>query len=65
MGGAWAWPNGRPPFPGLDPFDVDLNQVFFGREREVEELVEQLRSPAERARGAALFLVGPWSIKQA
>jgi type II secretory pathway predicted ATPase ExeA len=59
VGGAWPWPDARPPFPGLDPFDVDLHQVFFGRQPEVEELVELLRSPAERARGAALFLVGP------
>jgi hypothetical protein len=26
-----AWPDGRSPFPGLRPFQVDQHQVFFGR----------------------------------
>ncbi|MEV6235878.1 TIR domain-containing protein [Lentzea sp. NPDC051838] len=34
------WPDGRSPFPGLAPLDIDRHRVFFGREREVADLVE-------------------------
>ncbi|MGH3569345.1 MAG: TIR domain-containing protein, partial [Pseudonocardia sp.] len=54
-----TWPDDRSPFPGLRPFDTDRHQVFFGRTDEVEHLAELLRSPAERAEGAALLVVGP------
>jgi small subunit ribosomal protein S4 len=33
-GGRAAWSEGRAPFPGLRPFDVDMARVFFRRERE-------------------------------
>ncbi|MGW6928579.1 nSTAND1 domain-containing NTPase [Lentzea sp. NPDC054927] len=48
------WPDGRSPFPGLVPLDVDRHRVFFGREREVAELVELIG----RDQGATL-VVGP------
>lgn len=54
-----TWPDDRSPFPGLRPFDTDQHRVFFGRADEVEHLAELLRSPAERAEGAALLVVGP------
>ena len=54
-----TWPEDRSPFPGLRPFDTDQHQVFFGRTDEVQHLAELLRSPAERAKGAALLVVGP------
>ena len=54
-----AWPDDRSPFPGLRPFDTDQHRVFFGRTDEVQHLAELLRSPAERAEGAALLVVGP------
>ncbi|MGH3815400.1 MAG: TIR domain-containing protein, partial [Pseudonocardiaceae bacterium] len=54
-----AWPDDRSPFPGLRPFEVDQHRVFFGRADEVGHLAELLRSPAERAEGAALLVVGP------
>ncbi|MGH3621856.1 MAG: toll/interleukin-1 receptor domain-containing protein [Sciscionella sp.] len=57
-GGA-GWPDDRSPFPGLRPFDLDWHRVFFGRQDDVEQLAELLRSPAEQARGAALLVVGP------
>lgn len=44
---------------GLSPFDVTRHRVFFGRAEEVKQLVELLRSEAERARGTALLVVGP------
>jgi len=53
------WPPGRSPFPGLRPFEADRHRVFFGRAREVRQLAELLRSPAERAEGATLLVVGP------
>jgi WD40 repeat protein len=57
--GSWTWPDGRAPFPGLAAFDAGLHRVFFGRDQEIGELAGLLRSPAERSRGAAIFLVGP------
>ena len=54
-----TWPDDRSPFPGLHWFDIDRHQVFFGRTVEVENLTKLLRSPAERAEGAALLVVGP------
>jgi WD40 repeat protein/energy-coupling factor transporter ATP-binding protein EcfA2 len=57
--GGSGWPDDRSPFPGLSPFDVTRHRVFFGRAEEVKQLVELLRSAAERARGTALLVVGP------
>jgi hypothetical protein len=57
--GGSGWPDDRPPFPGLRPFDTDQHRVFFGRTREADQLATLLRSPAERAEGAALLVVGP------
>ncbi len=56
---AVIWPEGRSPFPGLRPFEIDQHRVFFGRTEETKELAELLRSPAEHAKGAALLVVGP------
>lgn len=53
------WPPDRSPFPGLSQFEADRQRVFFGRTEEVRQLAELLRSPAERAQGAALLVVGP------
>jgi WD40 repeat protein/energy-coupling factor transporter ATP-binding protein EcfA2 len=57
-GGA-GWPDGRSPFPGLRAFDVDMHRAFFGRRREVDDLVRQLRSLAERGEGQIVVIVGP------
>src|SRR5881394_503650 len=32
------------PFPGLRPFEPDEDHLFFGREREIDELLRRLRS---------------------
>jgi hypothetical protein len=39
--------------------DVEDHRVFFGRSGEVEQLAGLVRSPAERAEGAVLLVVGP------
>jgi WD40 repeat protein len=57
--GGFGWPDDRSPFPGLRPFEIDQHRVFFGRERETEELAELLRSSAEQAKAAVLLVVGP------
>jgi energy-coupling factor transporter ATP-binding protein EcfA2 len=57
--GGGGWPDDRSPFPGLRAFETDQHRVFFGRERETEQLAALLRSPAEQAEGAALLVVGP------
>ena len=57
--GGWGWLDGRSPFPGLRPFDVEEHRVFFGRAAEVRALAELLRSPAERAGRGMLLVVGP------
>ena len=36
-------PEGKSPFLGLRPFDVDDALLFYGRDREVEELLERLQ----------------------
>ena len=57
--GGRGWVDGRSPFPGLHVFEADMHRVFFGRHREVEELAEWVRSPAERAGSGLLVVVGP------
>lgn len=52
------WPDDRCPFPGLRPFEIDEHRVFFGRTIDVGQLAGLLRSPAERAEGTALLVVG-------
>ena len=57
-GGA-GWLDDRSPFPGLRPFDIDMHRAFFGRHREVDDLVRLLRSLAERGEGRIVVVVGP------
>jgi len=57
-GGA-GWPDDRSPFPGLRAFDVDMHRAFFGRRREVDDLVRLLRSSVKRGEGQIVVVVGP------
>ncbi len=57
--GGTGWRDDRSPFPGLRAFDVDMHRAFFGRRREVGDLVRLLRSLAERGEGQILVVVGP------
>ncbi|TYK52884.1 AAA family ATPase [Actinomadura decatromicini] len=42
-----TWKNERSPYPGLDAFTEDDDGVFFGRDAEIQELVERLRPGGE------------------
>ncbi len=57
--GGWGWPDGRSPFPGLHPFDIDQHRVFFGRTNEKKGLAKLLRSMADGAEGAMVLVAGP------
>jgi hypothetical protein len=56
-GGTMA--DGASPYPGLEPFGIERNRVFFGREADVKELCADLRSSAGRAETVVHLLVGP------
>jgi hypothetical protein len=57
--GGRGWVDGRCPFPGLRAFEANLHRVFFGRGAEVDELTALVRSPAQRAGGGLLVVLGP------
>ncbi|GAA1888838.1 WD40 repeat domain-containing protein [Actinomadura bangladeshensis] len=44
---AWASAAGRSPYPGLDAFTEEDDGVFFGRDAEIQELIERLRPGGE------------------
>ena len=58
-GGGRGWPDDTSPYPGLRPFELGEHRVFFGRGREIKEIAERLRSPAQRAARSVLTVVGP------
>jgi len=47
------------PFPGLQPYDQGLAWAYIGREREVVELADILRSPAVEIDKQMVVVVGP------
>ena len=57
--GGRGWPDDASPYPGLRPFQLGEHLVFFGRGREIKEITERLRSPAERGERVVLTVVGP------
>jgi WD40 repeat protein len=58
-GGGMGWPDGRSPFPGLEPFSKDMRAVFFGRDEEIRELASLLRSTVFQAAQQPLVITGP------
>ena len=42
------WPDGKSPYPGLLWFDEDYAPLFFGRDREVDDLVDKMSEPEGR-----------------
>ncbi|HWT50245.1 MAG TPA: toll/interleukin-1 receptor domain-containing protein, partial [Mycobacterium sp.] len=57
--GGRGWADDQSPYPGLRPFEVGEHRVFFGRKVEIEQIAEQLRSPAKRFAPELLAIVGP------
>jgi len=49
------WPEGKSPYPGLEWFDQEYAPLFFGRDREVDELVRKMSEPS----GRFLIISGP------
>jgi hypothetical protein len=55
----FAWDSQRSPFPGLASFAERDAGVFYGREPEVEELLERVRSTRRRYTERLVAVVGP------
>ena len=55
----YAWDPARSPYPGLAPFTVQDSAVFFGRDQEVDRLMEFLQRTPARGKGRLVALVGP------
>jgi hypothetical protein len=56
---AFAWDPARPPYPGLEPFGPEDAAVFFGRDQEIERLLELLQPTLQRGPGRFVAVVGP------
>ncbi|MFJ9855510.1 AAA family ATPase [Streptomyces sp. NPDC101150] len=54
-----VWDSGQPPFPGLEPFTEDDAAVFFGRDREIAELVGRLHPAVPGRAHRFVTVVGP------
>lgn len=48
------WPDGKSPYRGLLWFDQEYAPLFFGRDREVDELISKMSEPG----GRALLVIG-------
>jgi len=55
---AFDWDGSRPPYPGLLAFQEEDAAVFFGREREIHEGLEQLRRLQRFGRARLLMVLG-------
>ena len=54
-----SWDPDRSPFPGLQPLDESYAPVFFGRERQLEELRQLVDPPSRVRQGMVLPVLGP------
>ncbi|MFI0243038.1 NACHT and WD repeat domain-containing protein [Streptomyces sp. NPDC016845] len=54
-----VWDSAQSPFPGLEPFTEDDAAVFFGREREVADLVGRLHPAVPGRAHRFVTVVGP------
>ncbi|MBG0814848.1 AAA family ATPase [Planomonospora sp. ID82291] len=52
------WDSSRPPYPGLDAFREDEASIFFGRDRQINDLVRRLHDPSAAASDRFVALVG-------
>src|SRR4051795_11686327 len=53
------WDASRSPFPGLRAFDESYAAVFFGRDRQIDQLRQLVDPPSRRREGAILPVLGP------
>lgn len=53
------WDSDQPPYPGLESFTEDDAAVFFGRDREIAELVHRLHPTVPRRAERFVTVVGP------
>ena len=53
------WDERRAPYPGLEALDVEDAGVFFGREADVDRLVERVSGPLGQLDGDLVVVVGP------
>lgn len=58
LGGGVVTPRGRRPFPGLLPLQFDDSSLYFGRERETDQLLRELRQPEFRRRKQIVVVHG-------
>lgn len=54
-----AWDASRSPFPGLRAFDESYAAVFFGRDRQTEQLRQLVDPPSRTRKGAIVPVLGP------
>jgi WD40 repeat protein len=56
---SFTWDPTRSPYPGLQSFSVDDAAVFFGRNQEIDRLMELLQPTLQRGAGRFVAVVGP------
>ena len=56
---SFAWDPTRSPYPGLESFTGDDAAVFFGRDDEIDRLLELLQPTLQRGAGRFVAVVGP------
>ncbi len=53
------WDASRSPFPGLRAFDESYSAVFFGRDRQIDQLRQLVDPPSRSREGAIIPVLGP------
>jgi WD40 repeat protein/energy-coupling factor transporter ATP-binding protein EcfA2 len=56
---SFAWDPTRSPYPGLESFSGDDAAMFFGRDDEIDRLLELLQPTLQRGAGRFVAVVGP------
>ncbi len=56
---ARTWNSSQPPYPGLEAFTEDDGGVFFGRDREIRDLVGRLNPSAPARAHRVVAVIGP------
>jgi WD40 repeat protein len=56
---SFRWDPRRPPYPGLDAFAIEDAAMFFGRDREIDNLIHLVNPSLTRGAGRWIGIVGP------